>query len=413
MKPEKKEEGEKSRNSRRADKAVNDEMEVEVHNLDDCMADNNRKVNVECQTDISYLSNVSVGCQTGEDLVKKIEDLTQQVEELEEKLKSFLLDPLAIALQEKCYQLEEKLKSYEFSEKSFEKNDEKVLYFTGLGSYSLLKMVFNLVKEYITETKICRLNKFQQFLLTLMKLRKGYDYTDLGYRFGISRQTASNYFHKVLVVLYRRLLSLILWPKREKLKENMPECFKVSFGESVVVIVDCFEIFTEKPSDLLTAAAMWSNYKHHYTCKFLIGISPLGSVTYISEGWGGRTSDKHITEKSSFLNLLETGDVVMADRGFLIEDALKEKEAELVIPAFTKGKSQLDPLDVEGTRKIANVRIHVERVIGTIRQKFKILHRVLPMTLIGDKVDGVHMIDMIVTVCCALHNLNPPIVPTD
>ena len=32
--------------------------------------------------------------------------------------------------------------------------------------------------------------------------------------------------------------------------------------------------------------------------------------------------------------------------------------AQLAIPAFTRGKDQLNPVDVEGTRGIANVGIH-------------------------------------------------------
>ena len=58
------------------------------------------------------------------------------------------------------------------------------------------------------------------------------------------------------------------------------------------------------------------------------------------------------------------GDLVMADRGFTIHESLVCKQAELAIPAFTRGKDQLDPVDVEKTRGIANVRIHVERLLA-------------------------------------------------
>ena len=54
----------------------------------------------------------------------------------------------------------------------------------------------------------------------------------------------------------------------------------------------------------------------------------------------------------------------MADRGFTIQESVALYQAQLAIPAFTRGKNQLDQLDVERTRGIANVRIHVEHVIG-------------------------------------------------
>ena len=37
----------------------------------------------------------------------------------------------------------------------------------------------------------------------------------------------------------------------------------------------------------------------------------------------------------------------MADRGFTISESVGLKQAKLEIPAFTKGKSQLDPVDVK------------------------------------------------------------------
>ena len=73
-------------------------------------------------------------------------------------------------------------------------------------------------------------------------------------------------------------------------------------------------------------------------------------MTFISDGWGGCASDKHIVEKSGILNHLLPGDILMADRGFKIADDVAFYQAKLVIPDFTKGEKQLHPLEVENTR---------------------------------------------------------------
>lgn len=95
----------------------------------------------------------------------------------------------------------------------------------------------------------------------------------------------------------------------------MPHSLRNSFGSSVTVIIDCFEVFIEKPTHPVASCKTWSNYKHHHTIKYLIGITPQGSICFISEAYGERTSDKFIVEDSGFLNNLQPGDVVVADRG--------------------------------------------------------------------------------------------------
>ena len=91
-------------------------------------------------------------------------------------------------------------------------------------------------------------------------------------------------------------------------------------------------------------------------------------------------SDKYITENCGYLYKLQPGDVVLADRGFNVQESLAYRGATLNIPAFTKGKAQLPAVDVEETRKLANVRIHIEHVIpvGAVRQRFQILSTTTP-----------------------------------
>ena len=118
-----------------------------------------------------------------------------------------------------------------------------------------------------------------------------------------------------------------------------------------ICVADCFELFIEKPSELLAKLCTWSQYKHYNTVKYLISITPQGIISFISNGWGGRVSDKHIVEHSGYLNKLLPGDVILADRGFDVSDSVAMRGATLDIPAFTRGCEQLPPSDVEATTK--------------------------------------------------------------
>ena len=172
--------------------------------------------------------------------------------------------------------------------------------------------------------------------------------------------------------------------------------------------------FIERPTALLPRAQTWSNYKHHNTIKYLIGVTPQGSIGFISKGWGGRTSDIHLAENSGLLEKLMPGDVVLADHGFTIQDTVKQLYcAEVKVPAFTKGKKQLSAIEVESSRRLSRVRIHVERVIGMLRQKYTILESTLPIALLSSKNNSTSLIDKIVIVCAALCNCCDSIIPFD
>ncbi len=180
------------------------------------------------------------------------------------------------------------------------------------------------------------------------------------------------------------------------------------------MIIDCTEIFIEWSKILEARAQVWSNYKKsHSTVKYLIGITPQGTVSFVSEGWGGRVSDKEITETSDILQYLLPGDMILADRGFTISDYAGLVCAEVKIPAFTRGKAHLEQKDVDRTREKPKVRIPIERVIGLIKNKFLILKSTLPISLLHKRSQEQTTIDKLTHTCCALTNLCGPLVPLD
>ena len=110
-------------------------------------------------------------------------------------------------------------------------------------------------------------------------------------------------------------------------------------------------------------------------------------------------SDVHLTENNGILHHLLPGDVVLADRGFTIEESVGFLCPEVKHPPFTQGKPQLSKLEVDTSKQLSQVRILVERVIGAVRQKYMILKSTLPISMItftGD--DNMSLIDKVITI---------------
>jgi hypothetical protein len=217
-----------------------------------------------------------------------------------------------------------------------------------------------------------------QFLLTLMKLRHTFPNKDLAYRFGISASMVSRIFITWIQFLYKTIEPLWkrMFPSKSLIREHLPATFR-SF-KNVRVIIDCFEIFVQSSSDFAEQGNMYSSYKNHTTLKCLVGIAPTGAITFLSDVYEGSKSDRDIVISSKFAEILEPGDLVIADRGFLIKDILQKNKVELNIPPFLGGRDRLTPQEEILTKRIARVRIHVERAIERMK-KFKIIGTTLPL----------------------------------
>lgn len=196
-----------------------------------------------------------------------------------------------------------------------------------------------------------------------------------------------------------------MWPTREDVRRRLPKECRVPLFKNLRCIIDCSEVFIERPYGFTARSQTFSNYKHHNTLKFLIGITPNGAISYVSETWGGRVSDLELTKQCGFLELIESGDLIMADRGFNIHQLVALQGASLLIPASTRGKAQLSRKETEVSRRISRVRIQVERAIGDLK-KFRILSNTIPISLLKCKNTKKANIDKVLVVCCALTNLN-------
>ena len=246
-------------------------------------------------------------------------------------------------LDDKVHLLERKLEKVSFSVSLLENNNKLVTFFTGLLSWDIFQEAFCFLSPFASPPG--SLNLQDELLLTLSRLWLGLLFDDLAVRFGISNSTASRIFNKLLELLYVHLRFVISWPSRDVCQHNMPSAFKEMYP-SCRCILDCSEIFIDIRKSY---PARSKTYKKHNTIKFQIAITFL---CFLSNCWGGRVSDKNLTQACGFLNFLEQGDVLLADRGFNVGDDIGLHGAKLEIPAFTCGKSQLTQRDVKISKKL-------------------------------------------------------------
>ncbi|XP_066268877.1 uncharacterized protein [Branchiostoma lanceolatum] len=248
-----------------------------------------------------------------------------------------------------------------------------------------------------------KLHSRDELILVLMKLRLDVTNTLLCDIFHISEGLCSTIINTWIPMLASHLKPLIFWPAKEAILQHMPPDLGKKYPQ-LRCTIDCTEIFMQKPRRLELQQLTWSDYKKHNTAKYLIGITPNGTISFLSEGYGGRSSNKTITKDSGFLELVDPGDVILADRGFTIASDLVRKQVKLEIPPPSSGWIQQTAAAVAKTKKVANARIHVERAIGRIKW-FAILQNTVPINMLP-------LLDDIVVVCAALSNLRPPLVGT-
>ena len=348
---------------------------------------------------------------------KKLVETEEKLMETERKLTetknlSDTVNKLAVA--------ERNLKDSLFRLDSIKHDDSLVKFYTGLPCYTTLSIYFeeilkpdaSVMRQWSEcrsasdygDTKAgvsCSLPLEEQLFMTLVRLRLGLLERDLAFRFNISQATVSRITCTWINLMYHSFKSIETFPSWALVRKYMPGAFKKDYPNTRIII-DATEFFIDRPSSLVSQSSTFSSYKNRNTVKVLIGITPSGVISFVSVAYEGSISDRKLVEACGLLQKLEPGDEIMADKGFTSQGLLVPLGVRLNMPPFLQSNTQMPASDVFTTRKIARLRVHVERAIRRVKD-YRILQGSLPASM-WDCFSG------IIYVCCMLTNFEPPLV---
>lgn len=271
------------------------------------------------------------------------------------------------------------------------------------------KEVFNIVVEYAANFKesICyyagwkveSISFEDQIFITLMKLRQNYTNLHLAQLFSCSVATISNIVITLIHVLHGLLFDDLMTtiPSRDKNKLCSPSSF--STYSSCRIVIDCTDIEVATPSLMSQQNATYSSYRGMNSFKVLTGVAPNGVLTFVSRLYPGSISDKEIVQQSGILKHFVPGDLILADKGFLIQDVVPKGVSVNIPPFLEHGK--FTESEAKVTKSIARCRIHVERANARLKD-FKILSFVPPYLRC--------YMDKVFQLCAALVNLQFPLI---
>ena len=239
-------------------------------------------------------------CKTTQEI--RIEELEADLKKMTEKVSSLKLQNDKLKSQHRQSELELqdiRVRTCRMHKPLNEKlliNDSACSFYTGIHSLK----IFNILHEFISplatkrwrgaaviSTKVKRklitspkkfgpgrkLTSKEEFLFVLMKLRLGLVNKDLEARFGISLSLVSSIFTSWITAMDKTIGRLLLyWPSQEEILATKPSRYR--HIRNLVSIIDCSEIFIEKPKNLDLQFMTWSNYKHHNNLPIPIVLWP-------------------------------------------------------------------------------------------------------------------------------------------
>ena len=211
---------------------------------------------------------------------------------------------------------------------------------------------------------------------TLFVMRTALPIASASALFGVHETTGGRAFTTWLNFLSRSLQPLVRLPCLVREVQNLaPKNFLDKGYGNCVIVLDATELEIPRTWQTDMNWACYSTYKGRQTAKVLVGITPAGAICHVGPAYPGRMTDADVVKKSGLLQSMKEaglsghGLLVISDKGFnAISPLLIKEDLLYVAPPYKRQReSQFTGADMESQWEVANLRIHVERAIGGMK----------------------------------------------
>ena len=207
------------------------------------------------------------------------------------------------------------------------------------------------------------------FMLAYLKVYPVFDV--LGYMFGLSGSSASNYATDLFIVVAKTLNHLGVLPHTEF---KTPEELRAAFNGQTVLIIDATERARQRPADDEEQKETYSGKKKMNTDKVTVIATMTAYVLYVGELFKGKNHDYNIFKKE-FKPGLDwfKSFIVYVDLGYLgFADDYETKELHIPFKKPRKSKNNPNPTLTEEqkqyNRKTSGVRVTGEHAIRGMKR---------------------------------------------
>lgn len=219
-------------------------------------------------------------------------------------------------------------------------------------------------------------------------------YRSVSTKFGIGKATAFRALRRVTYALHCAAPRLILWPKDNEIATRVMEQFQRASGfPNVIGAIDGTHIKIRAPKE---DPASYVNRKGFHSMNVQLICDSRGFFTHCFAGYVGSVHDARVFRNSPVADFLTMPEVYFPQNSHLIGDAAYDIHPHLMIPYRNNG--HLTNRQKNFNYCLSSTRMAIERAIGHLKIRFRILLDCLPLT-------DVKKIPEFILACCVLHNV--------